>query len=600
MSWKIIERDLWNSIKRFLSPMKELKLEYSKEVFKALLSALNGVIHVFFLERVVSILELGESERFYSLLQVYLFYILAFEILYFSIRKWGWMNTLPFTVTNIYKEYLDGYIQMNNNKIELIGTGKLVWILTGWSRTWARLLTDGIEQASNIFVWIIFTLYMVWRVDIYYSIAFIVFLLFFFFTIRWINKKLQVFRSLRYEYRNIRLRHVVKIIMSKMEILQAGRMSWEIDILWDNSWNISEVSRNMATYRWFMKRFAPFVLTLLIFAVFFFLWWAVLWGDVNLSIVVWLTGTLIIMQNTISNALSFYVAFTKDFIDVEKLWDFFDTTPQIEGYEEWNTFKHESGKIELKNLSYGYTPETPIFKDFSLKIPGNSVTALVGPSGGGKSTLVKLISGYIRQDSWDIFIDDQNLRETSLKSYYKDIGYLTQEPSVFDGTVRENLKYGIWEPSSLEKRRDVSEGVSFRAEMSLWLSEAITLAHCEFIYDLPNGLDTEIGERGVKLSWGQKQRLAIAKIFLKDPKIIILDEPTSALDSVSEKKITEAMHNLFTWRTVIVIAHRLQTVKHADDIIVIGWWKVIERGTHSELTKKKGFYKEMLDLQSGF
>lgn len=106
--------------------MKELKLEYSKEVFKALLSALNGVIHVFFLERVVSILELGESERFYSLLQVYLFYILAFEILYFSIRKWGWMNTLPFTITNIYKEYLDGYIQMNNNKIELIGTGKLV------------------------------------------------------------------------------------------------------------------------------------------------------------------------------------------------------------------------------------------------------------------------------------------------------------------------------------------------------------------------------------------------------------------------------------------------------------------------------------------
>jgi ABC-type multidrug transport system fused ATPase/permease subunit len=119
------------------------------------------------------------------------------------------------------------------------------------------------------------------------------------------------------------------------------------------------------------------------------------------------------------------------------------------------------------------------------------------------------------------------------------------------------------------------------------LRAIITLAHCEFIYDLPDGLDTEIGERGVKLSGGQKQRLAIAKIFLKDPKIIILDEPTSALDSLSEKKITEAMHNLFQDRTVLVIAHRLQTVKYADEIIVIENGEIKERGKHTTLLRKK-------------
>lgn len=126
------------------------------------------------------------------------------------------------------------------------------------------------------------------------------------------------------------------------------------------------------------------------------------------------------------------------------------------------------------------------------------------------------------------------------------------------------------------------------------------MAKCEFIYDLPQWVDTEIGERGIRLSGGQRQRLAIAKIFLKDPEIIILDEPTSALDSFSEEAITEAMHNLFENRTVIIIAHRLQTVKHADDIIVLDHGEVVERGTHHELVSQSGSYATMLELQSGF
>jgi ABC-type multidrug transport system fused ATPase/permease subunit len=273
----------------------------------------------------------------------------------------------------------------------------------------------------------------------------------------------------------------------------------------------------------------------------------------------------------------------KDFAEVENLWDFFDNTPQIQWYEEWKTFIYKNGDIHIQNISYSYENSSPVFQNFSLDIPGSKITALVWPSGGGKSTLVKLISGYIRQDSGDIIVDTQNLRDTSLKSYYADVWYLTQEPSVFDGTVEENLLYAVTQKPSENQ-----------------IKKIIKLAHCDFIYDLPEGLQTEIGERGIKLSGGQKQRLAIAKIFLKDPKIIILDEPTSALDSLSEQKITEAMHNLFEGRTVIIIAHRLQTVKHADDIIVIESGSIIERGTHASLVRKKWYYKEMLDLQSGF
>ncbi len=290
------------------------------------------------------------------------------------------------------------------------------------------------------------------------------------------------------------------------------------------------------------------------------------------------------MQKSLTEFISFYVDASKRFVTLEKLWDFFDTTPQITGYEEWNTFTYETWYIELQNLSYAYEGNKNVFENFDLKVRGWNITAFVWPSGGGKSTLVKLIAGYLKANSWEILIDGQKLTETSLKSYYQDVGYLTQEPSVFDGTVRENLMYALGEEILDETH----------------LQQILKLSRCEFIYDLPQWLDTEIGERGVKLSGGQKQRLAIAKIFLKNPKIIILDEPTSALDSQSEKAITQAMHELFKDRTVLVIAHRLQTVKYADEIIVIDSGKIIERGNHEELVKQKWYYAEMLELQSGF
>jgi len=170
-----------------------------------------------------------------------------------------------------------------------------------------------------------------------------------------------------------------------------------------------------------------------------------------------------------------------------------------------------------------------------------------------------------------------------LKSFFPHIGFLQQEPIVFDGTVRENLEYGLEKPLTQHE-----------------LKHILQQANAAFVRDLKHGLETEVGERGIRLSGGQKQRLAIARIFAKNPDIIILDEPTSALDSFAEEAITEAMYKLFEGRTVIIIAHRLQTVKSADDIIVLEDGQVIERGTHKELTKHGGYYAKMLKLQTGF
>jgi ABC-type multidrug transport system fused ATPase/permease subunit len=228
-----------------------------------------------------------------------------------------------------------------------------------------------------------------------------------------------------------------------------------------------------------------------------------------------------------------------------------------------------------------------VLKDFSLKIKAGSKVALVGRSGSGKTTIAKLISGYMRPTSGQVIVDGQDLAEVSLKSYYKYIGYLTQEPMVFDGSVRENLLYAVSE----EDAKTITEQQ---------INEVLKKAQCEFILQMQDGLETQIGEKGIRLSGGERQRLAIAKLFLKNPEIIILDEPTSALDSFSEEAVTKAMEELFKGRTVIIIAHRLQTVKRADEIIVLEDGEIKERGSHTELVQKGGHYAQMLEMQSGF
>lgn len=172
---------------------------------------------------------------------------------------------------------------------------------------------------------------------------------------------------------------------------------------------------------------------------------------------------------------------------------------------------------------------------------------------------MKLLAGYIKAQNGTIKVDGQDLEQVKLTEYYQHIGYLSQEPSVFDGTIYENLIYALaTEPDSKT------------------LERVIKLAKCDFIWEFKKGLDTEIGERGIRLSGGQKQRLAIAKIMLKNPSIILLDEPTSALDSVNEEQVGQALNNLFKGKTVLVVAHRLQTVKSADRILFIEQGKVLE------------------------
>ena len=240
------------------------------------------------------------------------------------------------------------------------------------------------------------------------------------------------------------------------------------------------------------------------------------------------------------------------------------------------------GSIEFRGVSYSYEPTKEVLHNVNLKIEPGKKLALVGPSGGGKTTLCHLLPGFYRTESGsgDILIDGKSISELTLDSVRKNIGIVQQDVFLFVGTIRENILYG--KPEATEEEMIAA---AKRANIH------------DFVATLPNGYDTEIGERGVKLSGGQKQRLSIARVFLKDPAILILDEATSALDNTTELLIQESLDELCQGRTTLVVAHRLSTIKGADEIAVVTAGRIAERGTHEELMKSGGIYKSLYSLQ---
>ena len=231
------------------------------------------------------------------------------------------------------------------------------------------------------------------------------------------------------------------------------------------------------------------------------------------------------------------------------------------------------GNIEIENASFTYEDENEVISNLSLSIEAGKTIALVGPSGGGKTTLCSLIPRFYELDSGDIKIDGNSIKDVSLRSLRKNIGVVQQDVFLFTGTIRDNIICG--NPEATEEE----------------MIEAAKKARIhDFVMTLPEKYDTYIGERGVKLSGGQKQRISISRIFLKNPPIIILDEATSALDNVTEREIQASLEELSKDRTNIVVAHRLSTIKNADEIIVITNGKISERGTHDELIKAGGIY----------
>ena len=262
-----------------------------------------------------------------------------------------------------------------------------------------------------------------------------------------------------------------------------------------------------------------------------------------------------------------------------KRFDDIMITPVEEDSPEAVDIDKFEGEIEFKNVTFGYDERT-VLDDISFTVPRGKTYAFVGASGGGKTTLCHLIPKFYNFESGDITIDGTSVKDITNRSLRQNIGIVQQDVFLFTGTFRDNILYGNTNATDDE------------------IVEAAKKANIhDYIMSLEKGYDTEIGERGVKLSGGQKQRLSIARVFLKNPSILILDEATSALDNTTETLIQQALSELCVGRTTLVVAHRLSTVRNADQIIVINKGKIEECGTHNELIEKDGIYKNLHDSQ---
>ena len=254
-----------------------------------------------------------------------------------------------------------------------------------------------------------------------------------------------------------------------------------------------------------------------------------------------------------------------------------------EPYYEKNRKELEDikGAVEFINVSFGYQDHQKVLSDISFKVKPGEITALVGESGVGKTTLVDLISGYYWPSQGKILIDGQDTSRISLNSLRENIALVPQEITLFNDTIKNNIRYGKTKATEQE------------------IIEAARAAHAhEFIQKFPKKYEQLVGERGIKLSTGQKQRAAISRALLRNPKILILDEATSSLDSATEKLVQEALWRLIKGRTAFIIAHRLSTIQKADKIIVLEKGRIIEEGDHQELISKGGVYQKLSELQS--
>lgn len=270
--------------------------------------------------------------------------------------------------------------------------------------------------------------------------------------------------------------------------------------------------------------------------------------------------------------------------DATEMAEIYDTTQSVVDVKNPQKLKDVKGKIDFSHVNFRYEGdnESTVFRNLNSDIPVGQKVGLVGPSGGGKTTLTKILLRFMDISDGQILIDGQDISKVAQDDLRSNIAYVPQEPLLFHRSIYDNIAYG--DPSS--KRADVLK--------------AAKLAHAdEFIEKLPHGYETLVGERGIKLSGGQKQRVAIARAMLKKAPILVLDEATSALDSKSEKHITAALDNLMKNRTTIVIAHRLSTIRKLDRILVLMDGEIEEDGTHDELLKRKGLYAELWGHQQG-
>lgn len=599
------------------------------------------------IKHIMDSIQLSDEYTFWLWFKIWFAYYLLNYAVFSLFFRWELVVIDIKNGINFYKDWFSKVITLDSQYFDSKWSAKVSTISTDWYN-WVANITNMLFyqilwSTIRIFSAFIFIyIFAWWRFFMIWLLIFAIYLY-----ITYISqKKAMPSRKEQNKNNQNRNKHLHKVLSSKIESLTSNKISHELSVLKDY---LNETLRiAMARITILIPQNTKNIispLSKLWSYIYYF------YNFVTNNITLW---SIYIIQDSINRVFSSIdeiVSLTNNFMEQYMKIDEFNKeiiqAPQMLWYNDGTKYIYKWWNIQIDNISFGYnnfktTPDKTkyIFQNFSLKIPGWQKLALVWASWGGKTTLIKLILGLLNTTEGSIYVDNQKLPNQntnpdnyiSLNSYYNHIWYLSQEPSVFDASILDNLLYGLKsddtvdieseyisdihnalsnsdkEVFTIDVIQNISKYITKKEELSDLIAKiksSISQSSCDFIYDYDDKLFTQIWERWIKLSWWQKQRLAIAKLMIKNPQIIVLDEPTSALDSFSEELVSKAMQSLFQNKTIIIIAHRLQTVKSADEIIVLeaselGFSYIAERWTHNQLISKWGIYAKMLELQSWF
>lgn len=337
--------------------------------------------------------------------------------------------------------------------------------------------------------------------------------------------------------------------------------------------------REMAIGRWFWMTISAFI-SIGPMLIYFTGGYLFIRGEISIGSIIAFVALLGRLYTPVSQLSNIHIDITRSLALFQRIFEYLDQKQEIEDKQNALSLKTIKGKVTFEKVHFSYHSEVKVLEDINFSVDPGTMVALVGPSGAGKTTITSLIPRLYDVIDGKIKIDDQDIRDVTMESLRKQIGIVMQEPYLFNDTIKENLRYG---------KSDATEEEIVRACKAAYIHD--------FIMTLPENYNTVVGNRGIKLSGGEKQRVSIARVILKNPRIIILDEATSSLDSVSEEYIQKAMVPLLSNRTSFVIAHRLSTVLASDQILVIENGIVAEMGKHEELINKQGLYKELYETQ---
>ena len=443
---------------------------------------------------------------------------------------------------------------------------------TGLVDNIVEMITEGVILVASIVAMI----YLDWKLFLFSLCTFPVVIMF----IDFFGKKIRASGG-KIQGATADLTSVLQEVVSSARVIKSFvREDYEIDRF---------EAQNMHNFRAQMKyvklsaTLTPTIEFVAAIGVTMILWFggnSVIDGDITAGALVAFLTYAVNISNPIKRLSRVIANIQKALAAADRVFDVLDLPELIQNKPNAQLLPHVKGSVSFNNVSFAYNTDEPILDDVSFSATPGQVVALVGPSGAGKSTVASLLPRFYDVTGGSIVIDGLDIRDVTMESLREQVGIVPQETMLFNGSVYDNILYG---------RLDATE------EEVMAASKAAN-AH-NFIIELPNGYDTQLGDRGVNISGGQRQRIAIARAILKNPQILILDEATSALDTESERVVQEALDRLMVGRTSFVIAHRLSTIKNADKILVMEKGKIVEEGNHDELMAKDGLYAHLYQIQ---